>query len=356
MKSFKYTTIALAAVITAFASCKKDDSNDTNHTVTNKQIIENFSANIAYVSYSELEQEAITMQQNIHSFRLNPTDSMLNVCRDNWKSSRKTWEQTEAYLFGPAATENIDPRIDTWPVNFNDLEAIINGSDVLNEAYINNLDDALKGFHPVEYLLFGMNGNKLHTDFTVRELEFLEALALNLNALTGQLADGWNPGISSSFYYDWTTAGAGSTVYTSQLSAFDEMVSAMAGICDEVANGKIAEPFNAQNPSLEESPFSGNSIIDFTNNIKGVQNVYLGKYNSDGKGLEDLVKEHNLSLDGTIKQKIANSITALGNITDPFGTAILTQPIQVQNAIDAINDLKATLEDELVPLVQLHVD
>jgi hypothetical protein len=65
---------------------------------------------------------------------------------------------------------------------------------------------------------------------------------------------------------------------------------AMIDICNEVANGKIAEPYIQQNSSLEESPFASNSIIDFTNNIKSVQNMYLGKYTNDGKGLEDLIK------------------------------------------------------------------
>jgi len=53
-------------------------------------------------------------------------------------------------------------------------------------------------------------------------------------------------------------------------------------------------------------------------------------------------------------QKIDAAITALGNITVPFGTAITTQTVQVQNAMTAINDLQSTLEDKLLPFVQQH--
>jgi predicted lipoprotein len=119
-----------------------------------------------------------------------------------------------------------------------------------------------------------------------------------------------------------------------------------------VANGKIAEPYINQNPALEESPFASNSIIDFTNNIKSVQNMYLGKYSSDGKGLEDLIKANNLTMDGVIKTRIANSISALGNVTVPFGQAISTQQTQVQNCIQSINDLKDYLETTVKPYVQ----
>jgi uncharacterized iron-regulated protein len=134
------------------------------------------------------------------------------------------------------------------------------------------------------------------------------------------------------------------------------MVNAMAGICDEVANGKIGEVYAAQDPSLEESPFSQNSITDFTNNIKGVQNVYLGKFSADGKGLEDVVRAYNLQLDSNIKLKLSTAIEALGKVTVPFGTAISTQKTQVQNAIEAIQALKTTLEDELLPFIQMHAE
>ncbi|NCA22267.1 MAG: hypothetical protein EBS86_14155, partial [Crocinitomicaceae bacterium] len=90
-------------------------------------------------------------------------------------------------------------------------------------------------------------------------------------------------------------------------------------------------------------------------NIICVQNVYLGKYSTDGKGLEDLVRKYNLTLDNTIKTKINNAIAALGTVTDPFGTAISTQQVQVQNAIDAIDELKEVLELQLLPFVQQKV-
>ena len=88
----------------------------------------------------------------------------------------------------------------------------------------------------------------------------------------------------------------------------------------------------------------------------GTGHVYLGRYNGNGTGLEDFVREHDLQLDNTIKQRIAAAIAALGTITVPFGQAIIEQPVQVQQAVDAINALASTLSGELLPLVQLHVD
>ena len=70
-----------------------------------------------------------------------------------------------------------------------------------------------------------------------------------------------------------------------------------------VANGKIKEPYDLKDPSLEESPLALNS---------------------------------------------------LNNITVPFGQVIIQQTTQVENAMAAINTLKETLETELLPLVQAN--
>ena len=129
----------------------------------------------------------------------------------------------------------------------------------------------------------------------------------------------------------------------------------LTGICDEVANGKIAEPFLAQDPSLEESPYSNNSLIDFTNNMIGVRNVYRGDFNADGKGLQDYLQANNLSLHNTITAQIEQAIASLNAITVPFGEAIISQPTQVQLAIDQINTLKTTLEDQLLPYIQQNI-
>lgn len=167
----------------------------------------------------------------------------------------------------------------------------------------------------------------------------------NLKLLTGELAENWSPSNTSGYHTILSKPGPTNAVYQTQRAALEEIVNAMIAICDEVANGKITEPLLQQDATQEESPFAKSSLPDFTNNIKGVENVYLGKYTSDGKGLEDLVKKYNLSLDNAIKQKHAAAIAALGNVTKPFGEAIFSQQVHVQNAINAINDLKTVLED-----------
>ncbi|MGZ3883135.1 MAG: imelysin family protein [Bacteroidia bacterium] len=359
-------TLLLAAcmILLGVASCKKSKDSDpvtpnTNNnqtaTVTPKQILLDEGTNVIINTYTDLQTKITTLYNACVQFSNTPTDPNLGTCKQAWKDARQAWEQCEGFLFGPVETDNIDPHIDTWPVNFARIDSVLSSASPYTSAYINALEDGLKGFHPVEYLLFGSGGNKMASQFAGRQKELLIALATNIQTLTQSLAASWNPQTAGNYYTTFTTAGTNS-VYPTVKDAYTEMLDAMIDIADEVGDSKMKGPFVAQDPSLEESPFASNSIKDFTDNIISVQNIYLGKYGStDGKGLEDLIKPNNLSMDGTIKQKISAAITSLGNITVPFGQAITTQQTQVQNAINAMADLKSYLENTVKPYVQLQV-
>ncbi|MBL0744083.1 imelysin family protein [Chryseolinea lacunae] len=355
MKKSYINLLLSGAVVVSLANCSSDESTPAVNTELNAQVLTEFSTNLPQTVYGSLASKTSTLYDQVVALSTDgATDAELNAARTTWKQAREAWEQSEAFLFGPVSTEDIDPRIDTWPVNFQDLDAQLASENEFTEAYIDDLDDALKGFHPIEYLIFGENGDKAADELSARDLEYLTGLAKNLKTLTADLNASWQPSTSNSYYTAFVNAGNGSAVYPTQLSAYEELVNAMVGICEEVSDGKIKEPFVAKDPSLEESPFAKNSIIDFTNNIKGVQAVYLGKYTADGKGLEDVVRAHNLQLDSDLKLKMASAIAALDNIKVPFGEAIIDKPLQVQAAIDAIAELKEILDQQLLPFVQQH--
>ncbi|HEU4719593.1 MAG TPA: imelysin family protein [Bacteroidia bacterium] len=354
----KKNILFLFCTTVIFLSCRKhhdDDPQPATSTLT-ADVLSDLSDHVIGATYNDLEAQASVLYQDVLTLQAATNETNLSACRQSWRECRSAWEQSEGFLFGPVESQNIDPRIDTWPVNFNDLDSVLSSSAVFTSGYIDSLDDALKGFHPVEYLLFGVNGNKAATDFTPRQLDLLTALTENLRSLTASIAAQWNAANPNGYRSQFVSAGSGSTVYTTQRSAFEEMVNAMSGICDEVANEKIDGPYVAQDPSLEESPFAFNSTTDFTNNIKSVRNIYLGSYTSDGKGIEDLVRQYDLSLDGSIKQKINAALAALGTVTVPFGQAIAQQPVQLQNSMSAISDLQQTIDNQLMPFIQAHTN
>lgn len=352
----KFGRMFLVVFTLAFFSCQKNDQDNTPDVIPNDSlqslILNDFSNKVVLANYQDLEYKMSAFYSAVSTLDTNSSQADLMAAQTAWKEVRGAWEMSEAFLFGPVSTENIDPSSDTWPVDYVSLDSLLQAGQAFTQTYLNTLGDELKGYHPAEYILWGEDGQKQATDLTMRECEYLVALVADLNLKSTALTLSWDPSSTNNYSDQMINAGNTSSLYSSQRAAFEEIIGAMAGICEEVANAKIKDPFTQQDPSLEESPFSQNSLTDFKNNILGVKNVYFGKYQQDGYGLHDFVHYNNAALHAKIASQIENALSSFNGITKPFGQAIISEPAQVQHMIDQINILKTTLEEELFPFVQ----
>ncbi len=324
------------------------DPADAN--ATEAEIIANVAHTVIAADYAQLERRAAVLLNAVYAVSFDTSDENLLAAQQAWRNARRAWEQTEAYLFGPVDTAGLDPAIDSWPVNRIDLDAVLRSDNALTEDFVANLEDTLKGFHTIEYLLFGVGSAKAPSELTARQKEYLVAVCLNLATATRTLADGWRPG-EESYLAEFVNAGTTSTIYTSTTSALQELVEGMGIIADEVGNGKIADPFDERNTELVESQFSYNSIMDFSDNIRGIENVYIGRYlHNDGPGLNDLVRRTNTELDQNMRDKISTAISEIEKIPYPFRSAISTDEgrAQIEIAQEAVIDLQLLIEGELL--------
>lgn len=352
-KSILYTTL----IISFFTcSCKKDNEDEelTIIPVTSSQILADFTTNIALAYYNDLDVKAAALKNSINTFMATPNLQTLAAAKAAWVSTRIVWEQCEGFLFGPVAQFGFDPNIDSWPVNQVDMDSLLASSTVFTQTYLDGAPTTLKGFHPMEYILYGINSNKQPADFTPREFDYLVALAENLNGVTTQMYNEWTPS-GGNFQSELLNAGQSGSQYSSKQDALLEIANAMIGIIDEVSAGKIEDPFVAQDSTLEESHFSKNTWKDFKYDMIGAKNVYAGSYINSGKSIADLVKTHNKTLDLTITQQFDAVINNIASYNITFGEAIFTQPGAITNTQTVLNNLKATLENELIPLIQTKV-
>lgn len=342
----------LLILLLAFTACKKDTSDTSQDFDQLKStVITDFSLHIAVPLYADLAQHAEDLHTAI--VRLNDTTNEANlaVARMQWQSMRAIWEQSEAFLFGPVEDHDYDPKMDTWPTDYNAMDVLLASANPLTISDIDHLPTALRGYHPLEYILFGVDGQRSSLSITARQKTYMLGLSEDLMNTCQILYQDW---ISAPIAYSNAvqTAGKGSTVFASQQELYIALVDAMVGICEEVGTGKILEPFAAYDSSIVESPYSGTSMIDFRNNVLGIQNVYLGRYaGTQVKGIKDLVAAKNKLLDNKIQNQIASALAAFDNVTLPFEQAIFTQRVQVQHVMDVLALLQTTLEAELRPFV-----
>jgi putative iron-regulated protein len=343
---------------TAAAACGGDDGGEGGG-FDDQEVIVDYADQVVVPTYELLDERSNALHQAAIALGEDLTDENLVAVQDAWVATRVPWEQSEGFLFGPVSARGWDPAMDSWPLNQDDLNAVLESGDDLDQEYISNLPETQKGFHTIEYLIWGADSAKTADQMTEREMEYLLALTEELTRITGELATSWTEGAGGEPAYRdvFTTAGEdGNTAYPSLNSAAQEILVGMSGICDEVANGKIAEPYDERDPNLVESQYSFNSLSDFQDNMRSVLNAYTGDFpagETEGSGLDAYVAERDEALDERFRAEIQAAIDALAEIPEPFRDAI-TDPANdelIETAQQAIGAVQATVDGDLTDVV-----
>jgi predicted lipoprotein len=347
-----------------YTGCKKDKTPaPATAAPTSSQIISSFCTDVAIPDYSALLSNALAFQTAANSFNSNPNDNDLASMRQYWKNMRAAYETAEAFLIGPISTLNLDPNIDTWPVEKNTLDSLLAADSVFTPSFMTSLPQTLTGFHPIEYLIFGSTGTATAASFTTSKKNYLVALTNHIVDNITLIRSAYTVGSSDDFISIMENPGVSNSTYQSHKAVLLNLVNAMSDICNEVggsaSDGKIYSVYSTQNSALQESYFSNNSWADFTNNITGVRNVYLGTYGGTtpaANSLYNLVASKNLSLNNTIMTSINNAIGSFSTVGNtPFGQSVVSQRTQVLTIMNAIDSLQNTLDNKLIPFINQYV-
>ena len=362
----------LATMSFSFSSCNNDNDEPDSNQIDSKKtaIITQYVNGVVVPTYKSLADEANELAALCQQLRDNPTQSKVQECCNKWISARKYWELSEAFLFGAAADYNIDPHIDSWPLQKSQLDNILN-----NSALIAALDEdgaaadafatlgyGLLGFHAVEYVLFRDGAARNVSDISERELIYNAAVAQDLANQTVRLEASWagmnnissakraqleNYELEPTFNYgeNMIDAGkSGNSLYKTQLAAMEQILTGASDISDEVGNTKITDPVNSGNVLDVESWYSWNSIADFTDNIRSVRNAYFGSLDGsvNNNSMAAYMNKVNATLDGNVRTAIDNALKEVSNMPAPFRNHLSKS--ETQKAVDACNNLLDALD------------
>jgi putative iron-regulated protein len=345
----------IAASLCLVVACSDDDDGGTGPSNDEleqqaRPILTNAADAVITATYADLANTAGALLTAVQALETTTDAPNLQTARDAWVATRAPWEQSESFLFGPVDTQGLDPSLDSWPVNVIDLEAVLASAVTLTKEFVDGLEGTLKGFHTIEYLLWGDDGLKTADEITAREIEYLVATTQSLSGDATALVDSWSAS-GGNYAAEFASAGTGSSVYPSAKAGLQELVNGMLVIADEVGNGKINDPLVQQNATLVESRFSGNSIADFQNNMVSLQRVYTGDKDGDGAGLDEIVAEADAALDARFANEIQAAIDAIGAIPGTFRDAIFDDATAVETAQAAVRVIQQTIEEDIAPLV-----
>lgn len=350
MKTLKFILPAMGVLCLSACSDSNVDTPDemTQKEQTLKAITIDYVENNVRKTYAAMADASIellslceTMQEKHTACTLATAD--IQAAGEAWKRARKSWELSEAFLFGPAANHNIDPHIDSWPLDKaamdNLLTQIRNGNKWSLE---NNGGYGLIGFHSIEYMLFELsadgNTSQVHsTNYTPEEMEYLVAVATDLCQQCVCLEACWagteyislekqqilqDADLDYGENYGWEmmNAGQAGSRFKTYQEAVEEIIQGCIDIADEVGNTKIGRPHIGSSDADKnyiESPYSLNSIEDFIDNIYSIRNSYLGTGNAS-VSISAYVKSVSPETDTEVRNAINNAIAAIEVIPEPF--------------------------------------
>ena len=320
----------------------------------------------------DMAAKCVVMQTNFAAGKLTSAD--VEAAGKAWNEARKYWEKSEAFLYGPANNHNIDPHIDSWPLDKtaldNTLAKIRNG-----EAWsIETMGYGLLGFHSVEYMLFELINDDTQSQarsidkFTAEELKYLVAVAEdlrnqcvlleacwsgmnNIAAAKQQMLEEAELDYNENYGDMMMNAGQAGSIYKTYQETAEEIIQGCIDIADEVGKTKIGRPANGSSEddrNYIESPYSLNSIVDFEDNMHSIENSYFGTQAGDAS-LSDYIKSVNPTLDTKVRTLLTESINTIKAIPEPF--AKNAQNVNAQKAVTLVGtDLVDALEEVMAEL------
>ena len=339
--------VATMALSLGFASCSDDDDPVTEGDVVAASefsaVAKTYVNDVIYPTYNDLAENCKTLNEactNLYQKAQagNATDADVEAAAEAFKNARREWERSEAFLYGAATDNEIDPHIDSWPLDHDQLVEALNSNEILQGIhgdkasqfiYEKNVNfESVLGFHGLEFILFrngevrkaaDFAGNETEEGMTsvqgIDELAFAAAVSGDLMNMTALLKYGWTEDATTASWLTsnckWVVDGtahaglsSGNIGYGQFLlnatgtNAFfqtwqETMENALKGgcsnICQEVYTQKLGQAYrvatgqggtteDGEKESIDyiESPYSQRSFIDYQDNIYSIKNSLYG--------------------------------------------------------------------------------
>jgi predicted lipoprotein len=347
-----------ALCILTFAwGCQKpgeagDEETAAAYTEADLGLLKNFTDDVVLVVYHDMESKSLALKDALITLRDNPSEQALQKSREAWLSVRTPWEQSEGFLTGPVDSQGLDPAMDTWPVQPNEINDEIAKVEGNRLRDLSQVGVSAKGFHAIEFLLFGEEGSKTLATQTAAERSYLVSLAGSVHDVIAVLLSSWEESFEDGPSYRERLLNSGvadNGAFATSRAAIDDVVEKLSGIADEVGTVKIGGPHGDKRAPIE-SEYSDNSLRDFEDNIRGLRFVYQGSTTGavHPSSIKSRVTAKDPALDARIEQLIDDAIAAIQRIPAPFRTSAASPAAdaKITAAETVLRDLRDLLATE----------
>lgn len=342
----------LAAIsIAPLAACDDDGAGAVVIPAVTAEAVVDYGA-LVHASYQDALSTAEALDVAIDAFIADPSETTLTDAREAWLDAREPYLQTEVYRFygGPIDDEDgPEGLLNAWPLDENHIDYTADDADagIVNDVSV-TIDAATleaqnevggekniaTGYHAIEFLLWGQDsdpdgpGDRPYTDYVTggtasnqeRRAQYLATASDLLVANLQDLVDAWAPDASN---------------YRAELVAAEpreglrRILTGMIILSGfETGGERLQTALDSGDQEDEHSCFSDNTHRDMVQDVRGVQNVWLGRYQTvggatvQGVGVQAVVTARDPQLAAQITAQIAASLAAAEALEPPFDQEI----------------------------------
>lgn len=317
-----------------------------------KTIMQDYSKHL-FATYTLLLEKNEILLKSINEFVKNPTAGNQLTAKEAWISARAVYSPTEAFRFygGPIDDAEKGPEglMNAWPLDEGYIDYVVGSPDagiINNPALFPKITKDLlvsmnekdgernisTGYHAIEFLLWGQDlslshaGARTFEDYLPaknqnanRRGQYLILLAELLVEHTKQILAEWDPSKSDNYYAQFSKLDP--------KVALQKIILGMATLSmDEMSGERMTVPFEKNDQENEQNCFSDTTHLDLIANQKGIQALYLGKYQGfEGVGIVELFKDTNPKLAKKIVGHMAKSLESLEKVEWPMDKIIMAK-------------------------------
>jgi putative iron-regulated protein len=371
------TSSALALLAVA---CGGDDEGAPT-LPANAPVVVSTYADIVHASYQDSLSAAQDMDAALTALVSSPSAATHSAAQDAWRASREPYLQTEVYRFYDGPIDNADDGpeglLNAWPLDEQHIDYVQGDDDAgivndpamtIDAATLTGMNEnggeknISTGYHAIEFLLWGQDfnaagpGARPFTDYVTgaegtaqnqaRRAQYLTTASDLLIGHLEQLVDAWAPDAQN---------------YRAELEAEEPEVALsriMSGMIIlsgfETGGERLQAALDARMQEEEHSCFSDNTHVDMIEDVRGVQNVWLGRYRKldgsteSGPSIRDLIAAADQPLADEITEQVEHSLEHAEELQEPFDQEILASNpagnARVEELIEALSDLSDSLE------------
>lgn len=279
---------SLLLLLLPFFACDNNGSSSEND-FDRKAMLEHYGQHIIQPAYGTLQSNTEKLKAQVDALTTALDDTSLQQARASWRTAYESWQNANAFNFGPGGEEgtrkSLVEEIGLFPVSESKIESRI-ASGAWN---MNDFDRDARGFLAIEYLLYGKNQSTAEVlnafQISPNRRQYLKDLVQNLVSSTTNVRTAW------SAYYPGFVANDGTDVGSSISLLYNEYVRSY----EALKNFKVALPLGKRpgqvqpEPQLVEAYYSATSLDMIKLHWASVERLWYGQdpAGADGPGFRE---------------------------------------------------------------------